>query len=370
MTQSAELTIITANDVQLPVTAQSLFVDGGLDNILARIKEDALSILTDPTTEKGRKEIISTAYKVARSKTAIDKAGKDLTEQWRVQTNEVNAARKKANTFLDELQDQIRQPVTEYENRERARVREREDVIEEIRLLAQLSGPMEPAEYQARIDRIEVISASLDFMEFTTKMQTMKDGAIALLTAQKADREQAIADKARLEELERINADRIQAEREAKIAEDAAKAATEAAEVAAKAEIDRVEREAAAAKQQAEEAARKAQADKEAAEVAARAEQERIAREAQAAIDKAHADAQAAIEAERKKALEERIAAEKKAADDAAAEALRQADEAHRAKVLGEIRTDLAYHFGGVANPESILDAILDDKIRHVTINF
>lgn len=378
MTQSTELTIITANDVQLPVTAQSLFVDGGLDDILARIKEDALSILTDPTTEKGRKEIISTAYKVARSKTAIDKAGKDLTEQWRVQTNEVNAARKKANTFLDELQDQIRQPVTEYENRERARVREREDVIEEIRLLAQLSGPMEPVEYQARIDRIEIISRRYDFMEFATKMQTMKDGAIALLTAQKADREKAIADKARLDELERINAARTQAEREAKIAEDAARAATEAAERAAqkakeeaealaKAELDRVEREAAAAKQQAEEAARKAQADKEAAEVAAKTEQERIAREAQAAIDKAHADAQAAIEAECKRVEAERIAAEKKAADEAAAEALRQADETHRAKVLGEVAADLSTIFG---NEEDLIEAILDGKIRHVEIKF
>jgi colicin import membrane protein len=387
MTQNTELTIITASGVSLPVTAQSLFIDGKLDEILERIKEDALNILTDPTTEKGRKEIKSIAYKVAQSKTFIDDTGKTLTEQWRAQTNKVNADRKKAETFLVNLQEQIRRPVTEHENREKARVKEREDAIEEIRSLAQLSGPMEPAEYQARIDRIEVISWRYDFMEFTTKMQTMKDGAIALLTAQKADREQAIADKARLDELERINAARIQAEREAKIAEDAARAATEAAERAAqkakeeadalaKAELDRVEREAAAAKQKAEEAALKAQADKEAAEVAARAEQERIAREAQAAIDKAHADAQAAIEAERKRVEAERIAAEKKAADEAAAEALRQADEAHRAKVLGEVMVDinkeLIEHtdFGGGVDYEGFIQAILDGKIRHVTINF
>jgi len=346
MTQ--EIAIITASGASLPITAEHLFIDGGLDTVLGRIEADSLSILIDPTTKKGRDEIVSLAYKVSQSKTLIDKAGKDLTEEWRQKTNKVNAERKRATEFLDNLRDKIRQPVTEYENREKARVKERENAIEEIRSLAQLSGPMEPAEYQARIDRIEAIGASLDFMEFASKMQTMKDGAIALLTAQKIDREQAIADKARLEELERQNAERERVERERKIAEAAALKAKEAAEAAAKAELDRVAREAAEVKRQAEEAAR----------------------EAQAAIEKAKADAEAAIEAERKKVEAERIAAEKKAADEAAAEALRQADKAHRERVLAEVTADIdkILEHGYIA--ENIADAILNGEIRHVEIKF
>lgn len=374
MTQ--EIAIITASGASLPITAEHLFVDGGLDTVLARIEADSLSILTDPTTKKGRDEIVSLAYKVSQSKTLIDKAGKDLTEEWRHKTNKVNAERKRATEFLDNLRDKIRQPVTEYENREKARVKEREDAIEEIRSLAQLSSQIEPAEYQARIDRVEAISASLDFMEFTEKMQAMKDGAIALLTAQKIDREQAIADKARLEELERLNAERERAEREKKIAEEAAQKAKEEAERKAQAELDRVAREAAEVKRQAEEAERKAKAEKEAAEIAAKAEQERLEREAKAAIEKAKADAQAAIEAERKKLEAERIAAEKKAAEEAAAEALRQADEAHRARVLGEIKEDVVNLVGAGGSPTEIhiaalvFESITSGKIRHVEIKF
>jgi hypothetical protein len=55
----------------------------------------------------------------------------------------------------------------------------------------------------------------------------------------------------------------------------------------------------------------------------------------------------------------------------------RQADEAHRAKVLGEVKAD----FEAICDENSdsyycyvdqnhIVQAILDGKIRHVTINF
>ena len=54
----------------------ALFVPGGLDSILARIEADARALVPDVGTVKGRKEIASTAAKVARSKTYLDDLGK------------------------------------------------------------------------------------------------------------------------------------------------------------------------------------------------------------------------------------------------------------------------------------------------------
>jgi hypothetical protein len=64
-------------------------------------------------------------------------------------------------------------------------------------------------------------------------------------------------------------------------------------------------------------------------------------------------------------------------ADEAAAEALRQDDEAHRARVLGEVKADFeaicdenSDNYYCYVNQNDIAQAILDGRIRHVTINF
>ena len=53
-----------------------VFTNNGLDKIIDKIEADIKSIVTDATTKKGRDEIASLAYKVARSKTTLDDMGK------------------------------------------------------------------------------------------------------------------------------------------------------------------------------------------------------------------------------------------------------------------------------------------------------
>lgn len=63
------------------VTAISVYrTEGGAKEIVKKIKEDAKSIVLDASTAEGRKEIASVAYKIARSKTALDEMGKELVE--------------------------------------------------------------------------------------------------------------------------------------------------------------------------------------------------------------------------------------------------------------------------------------------------
>gem|GEM_PF-7082836 len=78
------------------VNAIEVFTGNGLDDLLARIRAEAVTLVPDLTTVASRKEIASQAYKVARSKTAIDDAGKALVADLKKQTGDIDAARKKA----------------------------------------------------------------------------------------------------------------------------------------------------------------------------------------------------------------------------------------------------------------------------------
>src|SRR5947209_7999861 len=99
------------------LTPLQVFSDNGLDPIIERIEKEARSILLDISTEKGRKEIASLAYKVAQSKNTLDKMGKDLVSGWKEQAKKVDAERAKAWDRLEALQKEIRLPLTEWENK-------------------------------------------------------------------------------------------------------------------------------------------------------------------------------------------------------------------------------------------------------------
>ena len=64
------------------------------DQFYEAIKAETDKLVPDLTTEKGRKEIASMAHKVAKTKTAIDAAGKLLNEEARSKINIVDAARR------------------------------------------------------------------------------------------------------------------------------------------------------------------------------------------------------------------------------------------------------------------------------------
>jgi hypothetical protein len=96
--------------------------ENGLDPIVARIAEEVRSHVPDLTTAKGRDAIKSLAFKVARSKTALDDAGKKLNEDARAQINIVDAARRKIRDQLDALRDEARKPLDDWEAAEKERV--------------------------------------------------------------------------------------------------------------------------------------------------------------------------------------------------------------------------------------------------------
>ena len=85
--------------------------DGGIDALLKAVEKQALSIEADPETASGRSKMASMGHKVARSKTLLDGLGKDLVADWKTKAKKVDAQRKHARDFLDNLKARVIKPI-------------------------------------------------------------------------------------------------------------------------------------------------------------------------------------------------------------------------------------------------------------------
>jgi len=72
----------------------------------------------DVATPTGRDEIKKIAYKVARSKTALDTLGKNFVAEIKAKTKSIDEQRRGMRQTLEELQTRVRRPLTEWEAEE------------------------------------------------------------------------------------------------------------------------------------------------------------------------------------------------------------------------------------------------------------
>lgn len=341
------------------------------DQFYEAIKAETDKLVPDLTTEKGRKEIASMAFKVAKTKTAIDAAGKLLNEEARAKINIVDAARRDIREKLDALKDEVRRPLTEWEAREEERVAACEGLI--ARMKAAAIVPLDDTA-EAVADRLaQVKSFALDEGQFQSLLPAalqQQTATVEALTAAHARLVKEEADRAELDQLRAEAAERAERER----AEAEAKAAAEAEERA------KQEAEARAARVAEEERGRIEAAAK-AAEDAARAQAEAAALAEREAADRVHAEA---LAAEKRRADEadaarkteaDRIAreiaareAEEKAAAEAAA--ARAADQAHRSKIMGAAKVAIMGMGVGEQAAIGIVRAIAAGDVPNVSIRF
>ena len=101
-----------------------------LDPLIEAIEKEARSLVPDVTTKKGRDAIASMAHKVARSKTYIDNAGKDLVAELKALPKQIDESRRVVRERLDALKDEVRLPLTEWEaEQERIKAEEAMNVL-------------------------------------------------------------------------------------------------------------------------------------------------------------------------------------------------------------------------------------------------
>lgn len=310
-----------------------------LDPLIELIEKEARSLVPDVTTKKGRDAIASMAHKVARSKTYIDNAGKDLVAELKALPKQIDESRRVARERLDALKDEVRRPLTEWE-------------AEQARIAAEKAAEEE----RQRIEAEQ--KAALEAL----KKQIETDHEMALLMNDAFDREQAE---------KKAEAERQRIAREEEIKRQAEeKAKREAAEKAQR-EID------AAAAREREAILAKERAERERIEAQQRAE-----REQREAAERAEREKQAAVEAERRKAQEEadrirreaeqreqaRLAEEKRKADE---QARREADVKHRKAVGTEIVKALLANTSLTRDQAiEVLTSIKDGNIPHTGISY
>ncbi|EGT0673988.1 hypothetical protein JAF85_004806 [Citrobacter werkmanii] len=169
-----------------------------LDPIIEAIEKEARSLVPDVSTRKGRDAIASMAHKVARSKTYIDNAGKDLVAELKALPKQIDESRRIVRERLDALKDEVRRPLTEWEA-------EQERIKAEEAMNAMHSEALEMNE---EFDRQRAA-------------QIEADHEMALLMNDKFDRDR---------EEQRRQAEQAQRERDEKLQREAAEKATRDAE--------------------------------------------------------------------------------------------------------------------------------------------
>lgn len=377
---TTDLTTITEGTTDLV----ALFKGDGdqIDPIIARIEADVRGQVADLTTDKGRKAIASLAYKVSKSKTALDEAGKTLTDAQRKEIASVDAARKKIRDRLDALRDEVRKPLTDWEAVEDARKARITETLSDLRNHG-ITGTETPDAIRNAAECIKAIVIGADFGDAFAIATAAKEATLETLrglyaAAQQRERDAAELAKLRADAEARQIADEMRAAQEAEAkwkADEAArvdaqrladeKAAAEAKRIA----DERAEQARADAEKSAVALASKIEADKLAAAEAARAEAERMAEERRQ--EEAHRHAHELAEAKQREdraaqAERDHIAAQAKAADDARAR--READQAHRAKITSDIVAALQA-MAGHATPDAIAAALIDGKIPHCKVS-
>jgi DNA segregation ATPase FtsK/SpoIIIE-like protein len=303
-----------------------LFTGPAMDPLVEEIRKRVLQHVPDVSTAAGRKAVGSLAFKVASSKVILDNLGKDLVSNWKEKAKKVDAVRKKMRDDLDALRDEVRKPLTDWEEAEAVKERQ--------------------AELDAQYDRDWDEAHRMHDLFERERIVRQKEAELARQEAERKAREEAerreIERKEREERIAREAEERTQ-----KAAAEAAERARLEAEAAIQREKDRAER----AEREKREAAERAKAEQEAA---VRRAEER----AREAAEQKERERLAAEKAERER--QARLAANKK----------------HREKIIGEIIMDVL----GVAQDEgmkldanavsSLISHVNSGRIRHVTINY
>jgi len=334
--------------------------ENGIQDLFDRMAEQARSIVPDVTTKKGRDAIASQAYKVSKSKAAVDNHGKDLVAGIKAQAAVIDRDRKVWRDQCDALRDEIRKPLDDWEQAENDRVAKHQAVI---RAIHSLHGEnilnKESHEIKGYIFDLENTEIDSSFEEFEQEAKIAKFETLEKLRTALAAREKYEAEQAELERLRQAEVERQQKERDEAIARQAAESARLEAERKAQAEREQAEK---LARESAEREAR-LQAEKEAALL----REEQLKRQAEEQAKQAEIAKQQAIEAERLRIEQE---AQAKAEAERKAEEARLANVEHMRSINCEILNKLCEIGLDEDQAKAVITAIAKNQVPHVSVKY
>jgi len=343
-------------DEKRQITPTELFTPQGIDAMLEEVEKMAGSFVQDMTTEKGRKEIASMAYKIAQTKSALDKCGKDLTEEWRQKTSTVNAERKKVCDRLDALRDKTRKPLDDFEEREAKRINDRKERIAQIEAFKSLRV-VSVDHFNEAIKKVAEL-LNYDWNEFNFKAFGVVKEATLYLGEEKEKVIKREQEKAELEKLRKEKEERDELERLRLVKENEERIARESAEKARK------------------EAEEKALKEKQRAEQEAKYRENRLENEKKA-LQQEKIDTERKLKEAREKAIqEEKERAEEQRNKEMEEAVRREKNINHKKKIHGEIIEDLLNvksEFQPTIDPvfyKAVIIAIAKGQIRNMSIKY
>lgn len=147
MSEATDLVVIEKSNAMAVFTTKEQ-----LDPIIEAIEKEARSLVPDVSTKKGRDAIASMAHKVARSKTYIDNAGKDLVAELKALPKQIDESRRLVRERLDLLKDEVRRPLTEWEAEQERIAAEKAAEEERLRIEAEEKATLEALKKQVEAD--------------------------------------------------------------------------------------------------------------------------------------------------------------------------------------------------------------------------
>lgn len=345
---STELALPTVTPDQYP----SLYVSGGLDPYYQQIRQQVLSEVPDLTTKKGIARIKSLAAMVSSSKVAIEKPGREYLKQLKEMPKVIEAELRDWNQKMDALRDEVRQPVTELEEKEKARIAALDQRLNEIHKIGSCAEfDVLPSEtINAWIEKLDAIAIDATWDEYQDRASAAKEAAKVKLSSALQTRLTWEAQQAEIAMLKAKQEEKDRLQREEQIRINARHEAEQQA-LRDKLAAEQREQEAKDAKERAEK----------------QLEQERLE-----AAERQRVAVERAAEQERQRHLEEqkRIQYE---AEQARIEAdIKAADVEHQRAFNREAIADLLAHTPELTEQQAIkiLTAIIRSEIRHISIQY
>ncbi|HEK0905410.1 TPA: hypothetical protein SMQ04_000120 [Pseudomonas putida] len=373
---SAEQKLIAIEEIS-EANAPAIYVAGGLQQFIDLVKGEVLGEVPDLKTRKGRERIASLAAKVSKSKTAVEKPGRDYLRRLKEMPKVVEAELREFVTKMDALRDETRRPLTEWEAAEDARIDSHNDRLNWLKTLADDLGELDSLQLKGLVAEAESMQLGAHWEEFEAEAANAKDKVLTTLRAALQKREQFETEQAELTRLRR--------EAEQRAEQDRIRLAQEAAVEAERqrvAQQQQAEREAAARREQElldQAAAQEREAENQRLQLKLQAEQAERAR-LQAEADRVAAEQR--MEQERlaaarrqEEAAEQARQEERRRSDAAAAEILRQQearerDVAHR-RSINRAALD-AFVAGGMTEEcaKQAITLIAERKIPNIAISY
>jgi len=303
------------------IVCKDIYKTDGLKDFFEQVKEKATSEVLEASTPEGRKRIAKMATMIAKSKTLIEKKGRAYNKELKAESKLVDAELKWWVDSLNTLKEEVRAPLTEFEQAEGQRRQDLEDRLSMFEYLARTidegeTKPLTIDQLNANLIQLQDIAIDDTWEEFEKVATDKRERFIRTLIKHI---EQVCADNAKEEEIEQLK--RVASEKE---------------------QLLREQNLVSEAKHEAE-----VKASVEAAHAKHLAEQEKLQ----------------AIEEERKRIYDAEMQKSK-------AEALRQGDMENKRRVHNEVLNSLVSHGYTVEQAKNIIVLIAKREIANVTINY